>query len=50
MNSFIENLSRFSGVFENTEEDQGRSKRNRTKKVDRFLEEETPRVSKRATT
>ena len=40
-------MSRFSGGFDNTEEDGGRSKRNRTKKTDRFLEDETPRVNKR---
>lgn len=42
-------MSRFSGGFEHTEEEQGRSKRNRIKKVDRFLEEETPRIAKRNT-
>jgi hypothetical protein len=32
-------MSRFSGIFENTEEIEGRSKRARIKKVDRYLEE-----------
>ena len=41
-------MSRISGGgVENTEEDQGRSKRPKPKKTDRFLEDEVPKVSKR---